>query len=80
MAAQEREVLVGQNRIRGGSRERAAKDWQAKPTGASASSKVVMTVMPVQNWPSTLRKARASISGWVIASLALSLTAGAARR
>src|ERR1700727_815018 len=60
MAFQDRDTLVGQNNTSGGSSDSAANDWQAKPTGAS-SCMVVMMVMPVQNWPSTLRNARASI-------------------
>jgi hypothetical protein len=60
MAFQDRETFVGQNKTSGGSSDRAAKDWQAKPTGAS-SCIVVITVMPVQNWPSTLRNVRGSM-------------------
>src|SRR5262245_58568915 len=59
IAFQYRDCLVGQNRTSGGSSDSAANDWQAKPTGAS-SCIVVMTVMPVQNWPSTLRNVRGS--------------------
>ena len=50
MAFQDRDTLVGQNSTSGGSSDSAANDWQAKPTGAS-SCIVVITVMPVQNWP-----------------------------
>ena len=60
MACQDRDTLVGQNSTSGGSSDSAANDWQAKPTGASSCT-VVMTVMPVQNWPSTLRNVRGSI-------------------
>ena len=59
MACQDRDTLVGQNSTNGGSSDSAANDWQAKPTGAS-SCMVVITVMPVQNWPSTLRNVRGS--------------------
>lgn len=52
MAFQDRDTLVGQNSTSGGSSDSAAKDWQAKPTGTSSCT-VVMMVMPVQNWPST---------------------------
>src|SRR6185437_16699473 len=55
IAFQDRDTLVGQNSTSGGSSDSAAKDWQAKPTGASSCT-VVMIVMPVQNWPSTCRK------------------------
>src|ERR1700735_1816114 len=60
MAFQDRDTLVGQNSTSGGSSDSAANDWQAKPT-ATSSCTVVMMVMPVQNWPSTCRKARGSI-------------------
>ncbi len=60
MAFHDRDTLVGQNSTSGGSSDSAAKDWQAKPTGTSSCT-VVMIVMPVQNWPSTLRNVRASI-------------------
>ena len=43
---------VGQNSTSGGSSDSAANDWQANPTGAPSCT-VVMTVMPVQNCPST---------------------------
>src|SRR6478735_6717239 len=59
MACQDLDTLVGQNSTSGGSSDSAANDWHANPTGAS-SSMVVMIVMPVQNWPSTLRNARGS--------------------
>ena len=62
MACQDRDTLVGQNSTSGGSSDSAANDWQAKPTGAS-SCMVVMTVMPVQNWPSTFRNVRGSTCG-----------------
>nr|CRL81951.1 hypothetical protein CPGR_05167 [Mycolicibacter nonchromogenicus] len=48
MACQDRDCLVGQNSTSGGSSDNAANDWQAKPTGTSSST-VVMIVMPVQN-------------------------------
>src|SRR6516165_9941047 len=48
MAFQDRDTLVGQNSTSGGSSESAAKDWQAKPTGTSSCT-VVMMVIPVQN-------------------------------
>jgi hypothetical protein len=51
---------VGQNSTSGGSSDSAANDWQAKPIGTSSCT-VVMMVIPVQNWPSTCRKARGSI-------------------
>src|SRR5271163_3769496 len=60
MDCHDRDTLVGQNNTRGGSRDSAAKDWHAKPIGTSSCT-VVMMVMPVQNWPSTCRKARGSI-------------------
>ena len=62
MAAHDRDILVGQNSTSGGSRDSAANDWQANPTGTSSCT-VVITVIPVQNWPSTLRKVRGSIGG-----------------
>ena len=60
IACHERLTFVGQNSTSGGSSESAAKDWQAKPTGTSSCT-VVITVMPVQNWPSTLRNVRGSM-------------------
>ena len=60
MAFQDRDTLVGQNSTSGGSSDSAANDWQANPTGAS-SCIVVITVMPVQNCPSTFRNVRGSI-------------------
>ena len=60
IAFHDRDTLVGQNNTSGGSSESAANDWQAKPTGASSCT-VVITVMPVQNCPSTLRNVRGSI-------------------
>ena len=60
MAFHDRETLVGQNRTSGGSSDSAANDWQANPIGAP-SAIVVITVMPVQNWPSTFRNVRGSI-------------------
>src|SRR5215469_10953379 len=48
------DARLGQNSTSGGSSDRAANDWQAKPAGPS-SSRVVMTVTPVQKWPSTCR-------------------------
>ena len=68
MAAQDRDTLVGQNSTIGGSRDSAANDWQAKPTGTSSCT-VVMIVIPVQNWPSTLRNVRGSTSAALIAYL-----------
>src|SRR6185312_1588682 len=67
MAFHDRDTLVGQNSTSGGSSDSAAKDWQAKPTGTS-SWMVVMIVIPVQNWPSTLRNVRGSIGAAVITS------------
>src|ERR1700741_3449189 len=55
----DRDTLVGQNSTNGGSSDRAANDWQAKPTG-TLSCIVVITVMPVQNCPSTFRNVRGS--------------------
>src|SRR5258707_14497681 len=52
MAFQDRDTFVGQNSTRGGSSDSAANDWQANPTG-SPSCTVVITVIPVQNRPST---------------------------
>src|SRR5215469_6213676 len=46
------DVSAGQKTTSGGSKERAAKAWQAKPTG-SPSSIALITVTPVQKWPST---------------------------
>ncbi len=60
IAFQDRDTLVGQNNTSGGSSDSAANDWQAKPTGASSCT-VVITVMPVQNCPSTLRNVRGSM-------------------
>ncbi len=60
IACQDRDIFVGQNSTSGGSSDSAANDWQANPTGAS-SCIVVITVMPVQNCPSTLRKVRGSM-------------------
>ena len=48
------EVLAGARITMGGSSERAAKDWQEKPTGSPSSVAVTM-VMPVAKWPSTSR-------------------------
>jgi hypothetical protein len=59
MAFQDRDTLVGQNSTKGGSNDSAAKDWQAKPTGAFSCT-VVITVIPVQNCPSTCRNVRGS--------------------
>src|SRR3954451_22761867 len=59
MSGQVRDVLPGQKRISGGSRESAANDWQAKPIG-SPSVTAATTVTPVQKWPSACRNARAS--------------------
>ncbi|GFG54497.1 hypothetical protein MAGR_59380 [Mycolicibacterium agri] len=60
MAFHERDTFVGQNNTNGGSSDSAANDWHAKPTG-TPSCIVVITVMPVQNCPSTLRNVRGSI-------------------
>src|ERR1700735_795959 len=46
--------LPGQNSTSGGSSDTAANDWQAKPAGPCPSA-VVITVTPVQKWPSTWR-------------------------
>src|ERR1700737_1357763 len=66
MACQDRDTFVGQNNTRGGSSDSAANDWHAKPTGAPSCT-VVITVIPVQNWPSTLRNVRGSIGADVMA-------------
>src|SRR5882757_8644934 len=60
IACQDRDCLVGQNNTSGGSKDSAANDWQANPTGTSSCT-VVMMVMPVQNWPSTWRNVRGSM-------------------
>ena len=52
MAFHDRDTLVGQNSTSGGSRDRAANDWQANPLG-TPSCLVVMIVIPVQNCPRT---------------------------
>ena len=62
IACQARDTFVGQNSTSGGSSDNASNDWQAKPTEAPSCT-VVITVMPVQNWPSTFRKVRGSIGG-----------------
>ena len=67
IAFHEFDTLVGQNNTSGGSSDSAAKDWQANPTGASSCTAVI-TVMPVQNWPSTLRNVRGSIGADVTTS------------
>src|SRR5215210_7402650 len=59
MACHDLDTLVGQNNTNGGCRDNAANDWHAKPTG-TPSFIVVITVMPVQNCPSTLRNVRGS--------------------
>ena len=59
IAFQDRDTFVGQNSTSGGSSDSAANDWQAKPT-AAPSCTVVITVMPVQNCPSTFRNVRGS--------------------
>jgi hypothetical protein len=66
MACHDRDTLVGQNKTNGGSSDSAANDWHAKPTGPPSCT-VVITVMPVQNWPSTLRNVRGS-SGCLVTS------------
>ena len=48
------ELLAGARITMGGSSERAAKDWQEKPTGSPSSVAVTM-VMPVAKWPRTSR-------------------------
>src|SRR5580692_9803851 len=48
------ELRAGARMTIGGSSERAAKDWQLKPTGMPSSSAVTM-VTPVAKWPSTSR-------------------------
>src|ERR1700729_1666065 len=48
------EERAGHRMTMGGSRERAAKDWQLKPTGTPSSSAVTI-VTPVAKWPSTSR-------------------------
>src|SRR4051794_3812396 len=60
MACHDRDTFVGQNNTSGGSKDNAANDWHAKPT-AAPSCMVVITVMPVQNCPSTFRNVRGSI-------------------
>ena len=46
----------GQNSTSGGVSDRAANAWQAKPAGRPPSASTpVMTVTPVQKWPSTCR-------------------------
>src|SRR5215211_6460484 len=62
MACQDFDTFVGQKSTSGGSSDSAANDWHAKPTGPS-SRMVVITVMPVQNCPSTLRNVPGSIGG-----------------
>src|SRR5262245_41936412 len=47
MCGQVRAARPGQNNTSGGSRDSAANDWHAKPTG-SASRMAVTTVTPVQ--------------------------------
>ena len=53
------DARLGQNSTSGGSSDTAANDWQANPAGPSSSA-VVMTVTPVQKWPSTCRNRRGS--------------------
>jgi hypothetical protein len=48
MACQDRDTFVGQNNTSGGSSDRAANDWHAKPIGTSSCTVVIM-VIPVQN-------------------------------
>jgi hypothetical protein len=57
MAGQVLDVLAGQNSTSGGVSDSAANAWQANPAGRppSAPSTPVMTVTPVQKWPSTCR-------------------------
>src|SRR4029077_18547582 len=59
IACHDRDTFVGQNSTSGGSSDSAANDWHAKPTGAP-SCMVGITVIPVQNCPSTLRNVRGS--------------------
>jgi hypothetical protein len=47
MARHDCEARLGQKSTSGGSRDSAAKAWQAKPTGPCGAT-VVMTVTPVQ--------------------------------
>src|SRR3954447_9226036 len=65
MACHDLDTLVGQNNTNGGCSDSAANDWHAKPTGAP-SCMVVITVIPVQNCPSTLRNVRGSSGCLVI--------------
>src|SRR5271165_7384392 len=67
IACHERDTLVGQNSTSGGSSDSAANDWQANPTG-TPSCMVVITVIPVQNWPNTLRNVRGSIGADAISA------------
>src|SRR5260221_2836000 len=62
---------LGLNSTSGGTRDTAAKDWQANPAGPPESH-TVMTVTPVQKWPSTWRNRRGSGSN------AVGVTSGAA--
>ena len=62
---------LGLNSTSGGSRDTAAKDWHANPAGPPESH-AVMTVTPVQKWPSTWRNRAGSGSN------AVGVTSGAA--
>src|SRR5580693_1933066 len=53
------ELRAGARITMGGSSDRAAKDWQVKPTG-SPSSSAVTTVIPVAKCPSTSRNRASS--------------------
>ena len=53
------ELLAGARITMGGSSDRAAKDWQVKPTGTPSSMAVTM-VMPVAKCPSTSRNRASS--------------------
>jgi hypothetical protein len=55
MAGQVLDDVDGQNRTSGGVSDRAANAWQANPAGRPPASMPVMTVTPVQKWPSTCR-------------------------
>jgi hypothetical protein len=54
MAGQLLDDALGQNRTSGGVSDRAANAWQANPAGRPFSAPV-MTVTPVQKWPSACR-------------------------
>jgi hypothetical protein len=54
MAGHVLEDALGQNKTSGGVSDRAANAWQANPAGRPFSAPV-MTVTPVQKWPSACR-------------------------